>query len=33
MAQARKLIIFHEAFAEIEGRASKMEDEDCAVFS
>ncbi|MGY5809143.1 hypothetical protein ACXHXG_15675 [Rhizobium sp. LEGMi198b] len=33
MAQAHKLIIFQEAFAEIEGRASKMNDEDCAVFS
>ncbi|MBB3458067.1 hypothetical protein FHT86_006392 [Rhizobium sp. BK313] len=31
MAQARKLIIFHEAFAEIEGQPSKREDEDCAV--
>lgn len=33
MAQARKLIIFQEAFAEIGGRAPKMDDEDCAVFS
>ncbi|MGY3611581.1 hypothetical protein ACWGRJ_47965, partial [Bradyrhizobium sp. Lot11] len=33
MAQARKLIIFREAFAEIEGWASQMGGEDCANFS
>lgn len=30
MAQARKLIIFQEAFEEIEGRSSHTNDDDCA---
>lgn len=32
-AQAHKLIIFQEAFAEIEGQASEMDDQDCAALS